>query len=158
MLRLRKWTPTGGERGAVAVEFVIIFPILFLFICGIIEFGRIMAFKNLATSAAREGARTAILPGAAIGDVITKVKGVLFSLGLSEDGVDEKIADGTIGIFVGDWQYGPGDATDPLEDYDGGDPITIQVLLDYGGFALVPGFVDWIVLDGTVTMRKETFS
>ena len=157
MRLFRKWTPTGGERGAVAVELVIVFPILFLFICGIIEFGRIMAFKNLATSAAREGARTSILPGAALDDVITKITGVLLSLGLTEDGVEAKIADGTISIFINDLQYGPG-MTDPLPDITGGNPITISVLLDYNGFALVPGFLDWIVLDGTVTMRKETFS
>ena len=47
----------GGERGAAAVEFALILPVLVLLIFGIIEFGRGYNAKIEITGAAREGAR-----------------------------------------------------------------------------------------------------
>jgi Flp pilus assembly protein TadG len=46
------------ERGAVAVEFAIIFPLLLLLLVGMVEFGRIFNAQIVVTSSAREGART----------------------------------------------------------------------------------------------------
>ncbi|MBN1092282.1 pilus assembly protein [Blastococcus sp. TML/M2B] len=50
-----------GERGAAAVEFALVAPVLLLLLFGIIEFSK--AFNNQATlsSAAREGARSMAL-------------------------------------------------------------------------------------------------
>ncbi len=144
---LRKWTPTGGERGAVAVEFVIIFPVLFLIICGIIEFGRIMAYKNLLTSAAREGARTAILPGATMTDVDYKILSVLTGAGM-----------GSCEIYINGYEHVPGDGLVLSNITSPGDPVTVSVRINFSDYALVPGFMDWIVLDGTVTMRKENMT
>jgi Flp pilus assembly protein TadG len=45
------------ERGAVAVEFAIILPVLLLLIMGIIEFGRVYNTQISLTHAAREGVR-----------------------------------------------------------------------------------------------------
>ena len=49
------------QRGASAVEFAIVLPLLLLFIFGIIEFGILFYNKAVITNASREGARTAIL-------------------------------------------------------------------------------------------------
>lgn len=46
-----------GERGAVAVEFAIILPILIVLIFGMIEFGRAYNAKIALQGAVREGAR-----------------------------------------------------------------------------------------------------
>lgn len=46
-----------GERGAAAVEFAIVLPLLFVMLFGIVEFSIIMYDKALITSASREGAR-----------------------------------------------------------------------------------------------------
>lgn len=46
-----------GERGASAVEFAIVLPILALLLFGIVEFSVIMYDKALITNASREGAR-----------------------------------------------------------------------------------------------------
>ena len=46
-----------SERGAVAVEFALIVPILVMLIFGIVEFGRGYNTKVTVTHAAREGAR-----------------------------------------------------------------------------------------------------
>ncbi|HQH73140.1 MAG TPA: TadE/TadG family type IV pilus assembly protein [bacterium] len=151
MAAFRKWTPTGGEGGAVAVEFVIIFPLLFLFICGIIEFGRIMAIKNLATSAAREGARTAILAGATGTDVYDKITSVLDGGGLTPFIYGLSITVNESGV-TNTYPLGPGLS---LANVDGGSPVTVSVQIDFGACALIPGFLDWIILDGTVTMRRE---
>ena len=46
-----------SEKGASAVEFVLILPILLLLIIGIIDFGALFYNKQVITNASREGAR-----------------------------------------------------------------------------------------------------
>jgi len=46
------------ERGAAAVEFALIAPVLFLLLFGTIEFGAMYNAQILVTSAARDAART----------------------------------------------------------------------------------------------------
>lgn len=54
-----------GERGAAAVEFALVAPLLILLVFGIIEFGRVWSARNVYISAAREGARVAAVGGTA---------------------------------------------------------------------------------------------
>ena len=49
------------RKGAAAVEFAIIAPLLFTIIFGIIEFGLLFFDKQVITNASREGARYGIL-------------------------------------------------------------------------------------------------
>jgi Flp pilus assembly protein TadG len=51
------------ERGAVAVEFIIILPILLMFLFAIIDFGHAFYMKQMITNAAREGARYGVVYG-----------------------------------------------------------------------------------------------
>ncbi|MHC4454109.1 MAG: TadE/TadG family type IV pilus assembly protein [Planctomycetota bacterium] len=51
------------QKGAAAVEFAIIAPLLFTIIFGIIEFGLLFYDKQVITNASREGARLGILWG-----------------------------------------------------------------------------------------------
>ncbi len=51
----------SGQRGAAAVEFAIILPLLILLIFGAIEFSLMLFNKQVITNAAREGARRAII-------------------------------------------------------------------------------------------------
>ncbi len=46
-----------AERGAVAVEFAIILPILVLLVFGIMDFGHAWYIKQIVSNASREGAR-----------------------------------------------------------------------------------------------------
>lgn len=48
------------DRGASAVEFAIILPVLFLVLGGVVDFGRYFFFQIQLANAAREGARVAI--------------------------------------------------------------------------------------------------
>lgn len=49
----------SGERGAAALEFALIVPVLLLLVLGIIEFGFMFQAQLALTHAAREGARMA---------------------------------------------------------------------------------------------------
>jgi Flp pilus assembly protein TadG len=54
----------ANDRGAAAVEFALVLPLLLILIFGIIDFGRLLNAKITLTEAAREGARaTALLGG-----------------------------------------------------------------------------------------------
>jgi len=46
-----------GERGAAAVEFALILPILLLLVLGLVEFSRVFNVQISLSNAAREGAR-----------------------------------------------------------------------------------------------------
>jgi len=61
----------AGERGAAAVEFALVLPILALLLFGIIEFGRGYNAKVTLTHAVREGAR-ALAVGAADPEAVTR--------------------------------------------------------------------------------------
>jgi Flp pilus assembly protein TadG len=49
------------QRGAAALEFALVFPVLLLILVGIIDFGMLMSTQSVVANAAREGARTAAL-------------------------------------------------------------------------------------------------
>jgi Flp pilus assembly protein TadG len=62
-----------SKKGAAAVEFALILPILLLLVMGILEFGRVLHTYLVVVNAAREGARYAAV-GTSKADVILKVK------------------------------------------------------------------------------------
>jgi Flp pilus assembly protein TadG len=51
----------GRDRGAAAVEFALVLPLLLLIVFGIIDFGRALNAQITLTQAAREGVRLAAL-------------------------------------------------------------------------------------------------
>lgn len=61
----------GHDRGAAAVEFAIILPLLFLVIGGVVDLGRALYSQVTLTNAAREGARAAVV-GITAGSVETR--------------------------------------------------------------------------------------
>ncbi len=54
-------TRLRGERGASAVEFGLIVPILLILVLGIVEFGHAFQVQGTLSAAAREGARAMAL-------------------------------------------------------------------------------------------------
>jgi Flp pilus assembly protein TadG len=50
-----------GERGAAAVEFALVIPLLILLVLGIAEFGRAFQVQGTLSAAAREGVRVMAL-------------------------------------------------------------------------------------------------
>jgi Flp pilus assembly protein TadG len=61
LLRQRSTAPTRGERGASAVEFALVVPVLLLLVFGIAEFGRAYNTQAILSGAAREGVRSMAL-------------------------------------------------------------------------------------------------
>jgi Flp pilus assembly protein TadG len=62
-----KSTRTRQDRGASAVEFALVLPLLLLVIAGIVDFGRAFFTQVILTNAAREGARAAVFATATPG-------------------------------------------------------------------------------------------
>jgi len=62
------------ERGSALIEAALTLPLLLLVSVGIFEFGRLFQTWQVLTNAAREGARIAVLPGTASGDVQARVR------------------------------------------------------------------------------------
>ena len=58
---MNKPTPKKNERGAAAVEFALVLPLLLLLVFGGIEFGLLMFNKQVITNASREAARAGIV-------------------------------------------------------------------------------------------------
>lgn len=57
----------SGERGAAAVEFALVLPILIILVFFIMEFGRLYNIQISLTGAAREGARSMAINNAVPG-------------------------------------------------------------------------------------------
>ena len=60
-MRRRLARSAARDRGAAAVEFALLLPVLLLLVFGIIDFGRALNAQITLTQAAREGARIAAL-------------------------------------------------------------------------------------------------
>ncbi|MGN6676792.1 MAG: TadE/TadG family type IV pilus assembly protein [Streptosporangiaceae bacterium] len=56
-MKRRAWLRQARDRGAAAIEFALLFPLLMLIVFGIIDFGRALNAQITLTQAAREGAR-----------------------------------------------------------------------------------------------------
>jgi Flp pilus assembly protein TadG len=73
--KMRRW-------GAAAVEMAVVTPFLLTMLFGIIEYGWVFTVRQCLTNAAREGARTAALPGSTDADVYNRSRAVLNPMGL----------------------------------------------------------------------------
>jgi len=81
-----------GNRGQSVVEFALILPLLLAILFGITEFGRAWMTSNLLTSAAREGARLAVVTEPDVGRVKERVKLVCLAGGLTVSDDDITVA------------------------------------------------------------------
>jgi Flp pilus assembly protein TadG len=70
------------ERGAELIEMALVLPLLLLIIMGIIDFGFMFREMNVVTNAAREGARTGILPDYDDADIDARVQQYMNAAGI----------------------------------------------------------------------------
>ena len=68
-----------GQRGQALLETAMTLPLVLVVCVGIFEFGRAYQTWQILTNAAREGARTAVLPGATLTNVQDRVRQYLTS-------------------------------------------------------------------------------
>ena len=127
------------RRGATAVEFALISPLLFAFSFGAIEVGRAIMTIQLLEEATRVGCRMAILDDADQTDVENEVIDLLAAAG--------------IGITATDVNFDP----DPLTGACLWDPVTIAVSVPYSNVSWipVPTFMGSVNLSGSSTLPRE---
>src|SRR5688572_19641791 len=103
-----------NRRGAAAVEFAVVAPVLFLMVFGMIEYGRAVMVQQVMVNAAREGARSGVLDGATATDVEDRVVDYLVGGGISSASTDHVTID----------------PADPASA-GFGDPVTVTVTIPF---------------------------
>lgn len=79
----RSWERLHQERGAAAVEFALLAPILILLVFGIIQFSIVYNQVQGLHAAAREGARLGSLPSSSAGEIEARVAEALDGIPLN---------------------------------------------------------------------------
>lgn len=144
--------PTG-RRGAVAVEFACIAPVLLAIVVGMVELTRVYDVQNTLETAAREGARFAALD----------------RTGMMQEGqtANAKLA-GDVKSFLSTMGFDPDDVTvsvvhadDPTQTFDLDDPgndlklFQVQVSAPYSSVSYTPVAQESdYALSSTITFRN----
>lgn len=88
--------PRASERGAVAVEFAILAPVLIMILLGIMEFSRAYNAQISLTNAAREGVRVmAVSNNATLARTAAKNAAVSLNPGLADANIRFNATNGT---------------------------------------------------------------
>jgi len=77
------------ERGAAALEFALVMPILLLLVVGIANFGFVFAQQISLNNAARQAARYAVVDGRTCADIKTEGRTAAETIGM-------RVSDGTV--------------------------------------------------------------
>ena len=122
--------------GVAAVEFAVVAPVFFLFVFGLIEFGRAIMVQQMITNASREGARLAVLDGTTTAEVETTVEGYLSTI----EGASVTVN------------------PDPPENAGFGQPVSVTVSVGFDQVSWLPSpmFLNGRVLSATTAMRRES--
>lgn len=132
----------SDQRGAAAVEFAIILPLLILLIFGTIEFSLLLFNKQVITNAAREGARKAIIAqDPRVTD--SKIKEVILNYTQNQL------------ITFGDTTSALADPTISREGTSFGDNVSVTVTYTYSFLVLANLGFDPFPLQAKVTMKME---
>ncbi len=120
-------------RAAAAVEMAVVTPLLLTMLFGIIEYGWVFSVRQALTTAAREGARTAALPGSTDADITDRISDFMTPLGLTTYNV----------------ALTHSSTEDPSE--------TVQITIPYADVTLIGSFFGStdFNLGATCSMRKE---
>lgn len=106
------------SRGAVAVEFAIVAPVLFMILFAALEIGFANMMYHSTEAAAYEGARVAIVPGATAAEATRAAQSVLRSAGISSATI----------------QITPGDLSQDT------DLVSVQISVNYRDNTTLPPF------------------
>lgn len=136
-MKVRNRPRRGGRSGTAAVELAFMLPIFSTLVFAQIEAARLGQVTQLLTTAARQGARVAILPGKTQSDVQAATTKILTDAGISV---------GTVSPSPSTWQ------TDP-----GGTLITVTVSVPYSQVSWISPsmYFGSTILTGTATMSSE---
>ncbi len=128
------------RAGASAVEMALVVPIFVTLLLGQIESSRLGMVAQLITTAAREGCRVAILPGAQQSDVQNRVTAVLSGSGISVGTVTPTCPSGYT------WNTAPG-----------GTPITVSLSVPFSQVSWLgtPFFLNGATVSASATLSSE---
>lgn len=137
-----------ARRGAVALEFSLVLPILIAVIFGVIDFGRTIMAMDLINNVARQGARTGALSGKTNAEITTAVDNALSAASLpARSGTATVLTISVNGSTSTD-------ASVAVTD----DQIMVKVSAPVGAVSWLP--TQWFlsrtaVVQGVVAMRRE---
>ena len=133
-------TRNPARRGSAVVEFAIVAPLLFVFIFGIIEFGRMLMVHQVITNAAREASRHGVTSGADNGSVTTRIASALTGTGITGYSVT----------------FSPSD----ISQADVDESVQVTISVPYENVSWVSGFLplQGRILSASCAMRKESGS
>jgi Flp pilus assembly protein TadG len=120
------------ERGAAAIEFALVLPILVLLIVGIFEFGRLFNVQLTLSNAAREGARVM-----AINDDPSEARSAAIA---AAPVLNPAITDGQIDVSPDSCDDNPGDQ--------------VEVVITYEVALIAPDFWEWATGDAFTLQGK----
>jgi Flp pilus assembly protein TadG len=127
-----------NRRGAAAVEFAFVAPVFFLFVFGMIEYGRMVMVQQILTNASREGARQAVLDGATTSAVTSAVNNYL---------TGSSVSGATVTIVP-----------NPPTSAGYGQPVTVTVSVGFDQVSWLPSpmFLGGKTMIASSAMRRES--
>lgn len=125
------------RRGAAVVEFAVVAPVFFLFVFGMIEYGRLVMVQQVLTNASREGARMGILDNSTTSEVTAAVDSYL---------ANSTIAGATVTV-----------TPSPPSSAGYGEPVTVTVHVPFNQVSWLPSpmFLGGRTLSASTVMRRE---
>lgn len=148
-------TASRDDRGAAALEFALILPILVMLVFGIIAFGYMLSFRQAMSQAAAEGGRAAaVKPAGTANDVRLASARSAINDALASYGVSCSTAgglthtggpSGTCTITIGPCSSGPADA----------DCAKVVLHYPYSANSLIPGLGINSILPDDLTYTAE---
>ena len=129
---------TDSERGAAAVEFALVMPILLWIVFGIIAYGFVFAQSLSLSNSARQAARSAVIEGTTCDDIVELAEDSADTLGMKGSDATVTIKRGTSeGSASGVCGSGGGD--EPCEAQPEGTNVYASLVYDIEPiFPLVP--------------------
>lgn len=143
-----------GQRGASAVEFALVLPVLVMLVFGIFEFGRVFAQDLALSNGAREGGRAAVAgenPDSGAGpltcsEIYQRVRQAATTVGVTPGNVTVVVS--VNGSTVCSSATAPASSVLPCSGTSGG--ATLEVSATYQTSLDIP-----LVLSNSVTLDRE---
>lgn len=143
--RMRALTRRRGDRGAAAVEFALVVPILLMVFLGIVNYGFVLAQQVSLNNGARQAARFAVVDGPTCDAVVAEFKDGSQTIGMPEAQVPAPTVSGCSGDG----------AAKPCTGSSPGDNVVVTFTRTAPAVVPIFPFPDTFTTSGEATMRCE---
>jgi len=128
--------PASDERGAAAVEFALVLPVLAMLVFGVISFAVIFAQQLSLGNAARQGARFGVVGNRTCAEIMAETKQASETIALGAAQVTVLVERGSTAGTAGSICPSPAATNKPCEDSTPGD--NIYVTAKFEGELVIP--------------------